>query len=326
MRRSERDGEIFKVGRGNKKEAVTVSFHYLVRVVADANDEPQNAAITLSDYRTAMIALQGLPIPTFGSQQDVDKLRFSTTVPIYNLAEIETNLFFGMYKGVYSGHSYENTAKGKIPFNSASLRQFYFIVYRSPTSGRVYIGTQYLGQFGAYTELKNTIVRAFDNKKGIEAHSIRSNGHAFQKAQAKEIVVEYMRKGDNVGKPNTFSRGPKTFVIKSSGSGDDFAIATRKRLFSLFSGPKDKIRSEVSKILAEADLISVADDEILNCTVIASVDGENKRYNFINDSKFATQFGISVGRTPDGHPVEDQTRAAMRDLLKNSVLVKAENV
>lgn len=314
------------MGRGNKKEAVTVSFHYLVRVVDDADDEPQNTPISLKDYRAAMAALQALPVPTFSTQQDVDNLRFSTTVPIYNFAEIESNLFFGMYKGVYSGHSYENTAKGTIPYNSASLRQFYFIVYRSATSGRVYIGTQYLGQFGAYTELKNTIIRAFTNRKGLEAHSIRSNGHAFQKAQAKEIVVEYMRKGEDVGKANTFSRGPKTFVIKASGSGDDFAIATRKRLFSLFSGPKDKIRSEVSKILAEADLISVADDEILNCTVIASVDGESKRYNFINDSKFATQFSISVGRTPDGHPVEDQTRLAMRALLKNAVLSKAENV
>lgn len=314
------------MGRSAKNEAVTVSFHYLVRVVKEEGKEPVNNPISEKDFKEAMAALQAMPAPTFSTQKEVDDLRFSSTVPIYSLVEIEADTYFGMYKGVYSGHSYENTARGIIPHNSASLRKFYFIVHRSSLSGRVYIGAQYLGQFGAYVELRNTIVRAFTRRKGIEAHSIRSNNHYFQKAQAKEIVVEYMRKGANAAKPNTFNQGPKTFVIKSTGSGDEFAAATRRRLFSIFDGPKEKIRSEVAKIIREADLLSIADDEILNCTVVASVEGSTKRYSFINEGKFATQFPIAVGRTPDGHPIEDDAKKAMRDLLKERVLKKAENV
>lgn len=314
------------MGRKAKKEAVTATFHYVVRVDVNDNDEPIDTKIGMQEFHDAMQRLAAMPAPDLSTQEAVDKLRFSTTVPIFGLSLVEPDLYFGMYKGVYTGHTYENTARGIIPYNSASLRQFYFIVYRSASSGRVYIGTQYLGNFGSYTELKNTITRSFTNKKGLDVRSFRNTYSSFQKVDAQEIVVEYMRSGENAGASNTYGRGPKTVVLKKSGDGLDFASETRKRLFSKMSGPVAEIKAEVAKILSEAELVTVSDNDILNCTVIAQTDGKTKTYHFINESIFATPFPISVLMTVDGHPDPAQLKPLMIKLLKEEILKKAENV
>lgn len=304
---------------------MTVSFHYLTRVVEGVDGEPTNAPFTVAEFEQAMDRVAATPKIDTSTQEGVDKLRFSATVPVENLKEMEANLYFGTYQRIYTGHTYQNTAKGEIPYNSASIRTFYFIAYWSKPKGRVYIATQYLGQFGDYTGLKTTVMRAFTNKKGIESHSFRNTSTAFQKVKAKEISIEYMKSGTDAGTANSFGN-IATIVLKRSGDGTNFAEAARKRLFSIFDGPKDKIKTEVAKILRENKLTSVADNDILNCTVLAEVDGAERRYYFINDSNYATQFHVSVWMDLHGHPDPAQLQKAMRDMLMNEILAKSENV
>ncbi|WP_332756848.1 hypothetical protein [Sphingomonas sp. LB2R24] len=284
-----------------------------------------NMPFSVAEFKEAMDRIVATPKIDTSTQEGVDKLRFSPTVPIDNFTEIEPNLYFGTYQGIYTGHTYQNTAKGEIPYNSASLRTFYFMAYWSKPKGRVYVATQYLGQFGDYTGLKNTISRAFSNKKGVESHSFRNNSTAFQKVKAKEISVEYMKSGSDAGTANSFGN-VATIVLKRSGDGNDFAEATRKRLFSIFDGPKDKIKTEVAKILRENRLTSIADSDVINCTVLAEIDGAERRYHFINDSNYATQFHVSVGMDLHGHPEPTQLQTAMRNMLMDEILAKSENV
>lgn len=311
--------------RRNRKDKVTVSFHHLVRLNEQDNGEVESIPITEAEFKDAMDRVAATPKIDTTTQEGVDKLRYSATVPVEDLKEVEKNLFFGKYQGIYTGHTYQNTTKGDIPYNSASIRDFYFLAYWSKPKGRVYIATQYLGQFGDYTGLKTTIMRAFANRKGLTSHSFRSNSTAFQKVKAKEISIEYMKPGSDAGKANSFGN-IATMVFKRSGDGTDFAEATRKRLFSIIEGPKDKIKAEVAKILRENKLESVNDDDILNCTVLAEVEGSERRYYFLNQSNYATQFEVSVGMDKHGHPDVDQLREAMRNKLKNDILKKSENV
>ena len=311
--------------RHNRKDKVTVTFHYLTRILQEDDGELTTVPLSLDEFKSAMASIAATPPIDVSTQAGVDKLRFGSTVPVSDLQEVETNLFFGSYKGIYTGHSYENTARGLIPYNSASLRKFYFIAYWSKPKGRVYIATQYLGQFGDYTGLKNTIIRAFKNKKGLTAHSFRNGATAFQKVVAKEITVEYLRKSSDSGKSNAFNKGA-VIVLKKGGNAEEFAEATRKRLFSIIDSPKEKIKKEVAKILREDQLIDVNDDDILNCSVLAEVDGSERRYHFITESSYATPFPLSVGLSVDGHPEPDQLLTAMRLMLKEQILKKSENV
>jgi len=311
--------------RRNRKDKVTVSFHYLTRTVEGDDGEPKNAPFSVHEFNEAMERLAAMPPIDTSTQDAVDKLRFSSTAPVEDVIEVEPGLHFGKYKAIYSGHTYHNTAKGEIPYNSASIRNFYFIAYRSNSSGRVYIATQYLGQFGDYSGLRNTIERAFTNRKGVESRSFRNDSTAFEKVNAEEIVIEYLKPGSNAGAANNFGN-ISTIVLKKSGDGTQFAAATRKRLFSIFKSPKDTIKAEVAKILKEDQLISVSDKDILNCTVLAEVDGSKTKYYFINDSNRATHFELSVGLDEHGHPAPEQLKSVMREILKNRILKKSENV
>lgn len=134
-----------------------------------------------------------------------------------------------------------------------------------------------------------------------------------------------MKPGANAGAANSFGN-ITTIVLKRSGDGTDFAAATRKRLFSIFDGPKEKIKAEVAKILKEDQLIAVSDSDILNCVVLAEVEGAERRYHFINDTNHATHFQLAVGIDKYGHPEPTQLQNLMRDMLKNQILKKAENV
>lgn len=311
--------------RRNRKDRVTVSFHYLTRVIEGGDGEPKNVPLSATEFKEAMERVAATPQIDTSTQEGVDKLRFSSTAPVENLIEIEPELYFGNYKGIYTGHTYHNTAKGEIPYNSASVRNFYFIAYRSSSSGKVYLATQYLGQFGDYTGLCNTITRAFSDKKGIESRSFRSASTEFEGVKAKEIVIEYMNPGINAGNPNSFGK-KSTIVMKRSEDGAGFEEATRKRLFSLFKGPKDKIKAEVAKILRENQLISVSDSDIIDCTVVAEVDGRTTKYYFINDSNRATHYEIQVPLDEHGHPNAESLKVTMRNILKNSIIKKSEDV
>lgn len=97
-------------------------------------------------------------------------------------------------------------------------------------------------------------------------------------------------------------------------------------MFLIFDGPKEKIKSEVAKILRENKLTAVSDSDIANCTVLAEVEGSEHRYYFINESSFATQFPVSVSINADGHPDIGQLKMVMRQMLMTHIISKSENV
>src|SRR5688572_7219133 len=70
------------------------------------------------------------------------------------------------------GHSYRNSSKGEISADSINQRRFHFLLYLAE-SGRVYIGTQYLGNFGAYEPLRRTIIELFSGSQAIHSHTFR---------------------------------------------------------------------------------------------------------------------------------------------------------
>lgn len=312
------------MARGKRNEKVTTTFHFLMRVKKDG-EKSVPVPISLNEFTAAMAELMAMPPVDTSTQAAVDKIRFAPTAPVQNVQKIDNNLYFGKYKAVYSGHAYENTARGLIPHDSASLRTFSFLVYRSHASGRIYVATQYLGQFGDYVGLARTIKDSFANKKGLESHSIRSVSNSFQQVKAKEVVVDYMRQPDKISKSNAFGKRA-TVVIKSTGDGTEFQEEARKRLFGLLGGPIEAVKKEVAKILKEDQLISISDADIINCTVLADVNGAEKRYYFINDNSFATHFNLGVSPGLDGHPDEDQVKKQMLALLQNEIIAKSQHV
>ena len=104
-----------------KRESVYATFHYLVRHEANSDGEIQTIEFTQDEFDSVVDSLRRLPEVNLHDDDVLDKVRFRQIVPIEDVQQVDGKTAFGLYRAAYWGHSYENTAVGKIPSDSVSL-------------------------------------------------------------------------------------------------------------------------------------------------------------------------------------------------------------
>lgn len=305
-----------------KREAVTVSFHYLRREQREDGGELKVIPFSEAEFATLTQRLKSLK-PLDLTDEDVrDRLRFRGMAPIEKVQIVNDRTVFGTYRGSYWGHAFENTERGKIPAHSINLRPFYFLLYLSE-SGRIYIGAQYLGQYGSYIALKNTIVHLLDNSKGVVAHSFRLDAAAFQKVEPKEIWIQVAKQSPSLASGNVFAEGA-LIAFKPSERGSAFGAEVKRRLYPVLGTSKDKIQHAVAGIVKESKLLDVDDEDIRDCTIVGEVNGKRKTIYMLGQSSFASQFPLEVGVNEDGHPLPEPTKKAMLEVLSDQIISRSE--
>lgn len=312
------------MGRKRKREAATVSFHYLNRQTVDDENVVTEKFFTLSEFTALVDKLQSLPKHEPQSDEFRALLANSNKVPIDKIEAVNERTVFGQYRGVYTGHAYENTEKGKISASSMNLRPFYFVLYLSE-KGRIYIGSQYLGHYGSYTGLRETLISLLPEKRSVVAHSFRSETAAFENVVPKEVSVRISRKGEKITSNNAFDDGA-IVVFRNGDRKEDFEEQVKRRLVPVMGTSKEKIQEAVSAILKDSKLVDIEDSQIEDCTIIGQVDGRRKTLYMIGQSMFASQFPLSVIFNEDGHPEYEPTKKAMLDVLGERIVVIKEHV
>jgi hypothetical protein len=308
-----------------KREPVSVSFHYLAKETKDRKGAIACHPFSRQDFAALSGRILNLPPLDLSDERIKDQMRFKAMVPLERPEQINDRTLFGAYRASYWGHAYENTARGMIPADSLSLRPFFYMLYLSE-SGRIYIGTQYLGQFGGYTGLKNTLIRLLPEHENVTAHSFRIDSVAYKDVHPKEVRVSVARKGDTIATGNAFSESA-IIAFKKQGRRDiGFEEDVKKHLLPHFGKSRNEVRKAVAAILSANELIDVSDDEIADCTIIADVNGRTRNIYMIEQGSFASQFHIDVPFNADGHPLREATKKAMLSLLKENIIARGEDV
>jgi hypothetical protein len=305
----------------HKQEAVTASFHFFLRETLDSDTKSRTEQpILASEFDELFNNLKNKKELDLETENDKNKLRFSKDIPIFNLNRINDNLFSGQYKNPYWGHSFENTDKGKIDSDSINLRFFYFICYLSE-DGKIYVGNQYLGNYGGFTNLKFCLLNNINNRKGIISKTLRIDSYYLKNAIPKEVQVTFKRKSDKINEGNYITQSG-TVVFKNSEDKENFQNHVKKRFLSIFSLNSDAktIRKSISETISESGLIEIDDDEIIDCSVVATINGKSKTINIVQGRDFATKFTLNVSINNDGHPIESETIESMINVLKNEIL------
>ncbi|MES3091906.1 hypothetical protein O6027_12000 [Sphingomonas aerolata] len=310
------------MARKRKKEAISVTFHYLDRQTTNEDDELVISGFTADEYNALVEKLKSLPKLDIHSEEFMKLIRSTNRVPIEDVETLNDDICFGLYKGVYTGHSYDNTEKGKISADSMNLRPFYFLMYLSST-GRIYIGTQYLGHYGSYVELRETIKAFLPDKKSIAAHSFRLDSFAMQNLVAKEVRVR-ISKTKGKASDNVFDEGALV-AFRKTNRDDDFEGEVAKRLLPFMGTDKEKVQKAVQVILKESKLVDVNDEDIADCMIIGEVNGQRKTVFMMEPGLFATQFPIVAALNLDGHPVYSETKKAMVSYLTDNIISKKED-
>jgi hypothetical protein len=312
------------LAKSKRKEAVSVSFHYLCRQEAGHENEIDIIPFSQTEFSDLCDKLENIDQLDLSVETNKDAVRYKNIVPITFVDRVNTRTLFGIYKGCYWGHAYENTDRGNIPADSISLRPFYFLLYLS-TSGRIYIGTQYLAQFGSYMGLKSTIVSMLSNRENIVPHSFRFDSATYENLHPKEVRISIARQSSDIASDNVFLNGAVVAFRKMSGD-DGFEEQVKKRIMPFLGTEKSKVQKAISSILNEANLIDISDDEISDCTIIGTVNGRRKSIYLMEQSSFATQFPLNVPLNQDGHPTLTETKNAMLDILEKQIISRSENV
>lgn len=203
-----------------------------------------------------------------------------------------------------------------------NLRPFYFLLYLSST-GRIYVGTQYLGHYGSYVELRETIKSFLPDKKTIAAHSFRLDSFAYENLAAKEVRVRISKSKDKAS-DNVFEEGA-IVAFRKSDRDDAFEDEVSKRLIPFMNTDKEKVQKAVQGILKESKLIDVNDEDIVDCTIIGEVNGQRKTVFMMQPGLLATQFPVSAALNDDGHPVYEDTKKAMISYLSDHIIAKKED-
>jgi len=303
-----------------KQDEVSVSFHSLVKTSKEGAKEIVGR-FKKSDIESLYNHLEEVSLLDLSAEDVSDKIRYRNLSPIVKLERVTKRLICGQYEASYWGHSYKNSDKGNIKADSINLRPFFFLIYLS-ASGRIYIGSQYLGNFGGYSAIKNTILSNFSNKGSIKSTSFNFASENFQHADPKEVIVSYFKKGEDItSKKKLGSKGVFSFKLQK----DEVDLKKQvKDQLLLKSSPKE-VRRSVANILSSAELIELDDSEIENCRVLATIQGGRpKTFYLIEGSNFATRFHVDVTYRPNGHPKYKKMKKEAIRVLKEIVLSRVE--
>lgn len=307
-----------------KRETISVSFHYLRRIQKSNDGSVIEVPFSQLSFDSLFDAASSRPPVDILDPEAADRLRYRLDVPLEKVERINTRTVFGNFKASYWGHAYDNTAKGQIPADSISLRPFYFLLYLAE-NGRIYVGSQYLGQFGGYNGLQRTVCDILGNPQSIESHSFRIGAGYYKDALAREVRVTFSEKPRSIASGNKFGSSGM-IVFQRSSKGDDFENIVKKKLLPVFGKPKSEVQKAVAALASESELIDVQDSEIEDCAVIAMVNGKRKTIQLMEGGSFATKFPIDVPLTAHGHPEREPARRAMLELLEAEIISRNGSV
>jgi len=306
------------------RDRVTVAFHYF-DIKSGTDEEGEDFyegfdKLQLEEFRGRLLSLDEMDL---SKEEIFQMLRTKRAVPIDDVQQIDDRTFFGRYRGAYWGHGYTNTHAGYIPPESVSLRPFFFLLYFS-TDGKIYLGCQYLGQFGSYTGLKNTLIRLLPRGLEVAAHSFRSETANLENVVPKEVRVTVASIDKNANSDN-MAQSERITVLKKVPRGSKVQADIKKSLISRFKQP-EKLRQEVSNILRRDRLIAFDDDDIVDCVVVADLDGRPFTLHFMQEGTRASQFEIKrVTYELDGHPNGERVRDGAIKILEERILSKSKN-
>ena len=307
----------------NKNERVSVSFHFLER--KDAENDGQIVAITQSEFDSVYAGLDNL-LKDNGNEtpEKTEELKAGNLVIVKRLEKLNNRQFCGIFENSYWGHSFRNSKKGEIAADSLNYRPFFFLMYLAE-SGKVYLACQYLGNYGGYSAMKHTVAKVINNNKNLTFCSFNMFLAQMDKLVPTEVLFDVYRRAKTINGKNTQEQ-KIAITLKLDAGATTNQLEVQNKILPLLGKPQDKIRAELSKFMTSSELMSINDDELSNCRVIAKINDSTTTIHLLDESNFATKFPVTVDLDNNGHPIYEKIKSEALKLLSEKIITGAEDV
>lgn len=308
------------------KEEISVSFHFCERPKrGDAKDQALSP-FTADEFDGVYKTLVDAKKLDIEDEDTLNRVRSKSVAPVTKLERVSPREICGTYLSSYFGHSFQNTEKGKISANSVNLRPFFFYLYLSK-SGRIYIASQYLGNYGGYLQIRNTVHAGLGGSNQIEFKTFNVANLGLSNAEIKNVTVAFSRKSSSSVEGNAFGR-QAAFTVTPGADQEGFRDSVLDALSKGAKGKEEKsIRSALTGLLKDGDLVELNDEDIDSCKLLIKEGKRKPRTLYlISGYNYATKFPLDVDKNGDGHPKYGPLKPSVRDILMNEIIVKKENV
>lgn len=286
-----------------KNEEVSVSFHYFTR--SRKTDKTVVIPFTEGDFAALLAKMKAQKPFDINNEADIDRLRFRQEAPLTNLELLNPRTITGTFRASYWGHAFDNTHKGKIPSQSVNLRPFHFVLYLSE-DGKIYIGAQYLGQYGGYEILRKTLVDMLPESKEITATSIRLGASHYKSAEPREIRVNIANKATSIAGRSSLG-GKVMIAFTRANKTDPLVEQVKTQIIPFFGRGQSEIKRAVAGLMNQSDVVEINDDDVLDCTVLADMNGKTTTIHMFENAFRATRITLDVDVDDEGHPANAET-------------------
>ena len=307
----------------DRKENVSISFHYITRFKKDDNGDASEVPLTQVEFEhlyTELSNLKELDYKNKANAQLQHQLLTQRFVPIIELEKFDDVYISGIHLKPYSGHEIENIDFGKIGKNSINLRRFFFLLYLSK-SGRIYLGSQALGNYSGYVAFRDTLNGMFENKKGLAVLSVHSTGYLAKGAVVKEAQLDYSRKSSEAAKNNVL--GKKGVLVLKDGD-PNFSDEIKASIMPFINKDLKAMRKGISDVVSNNTLFSMNDDDLDECRLVVLNNGYTRTIRLMDKSGWSTQFDTGIETNAvTGHPDYVPLKKAALDILDNEIVSKS---
>nr|WP_321359791.1 hypothetical protein [uncultured Hyphomonas sp.] len=308
-----------------KKEDVSVSFHYLCRLKEKGDPSKGIVPFTEDEFNGVYGALTEAKKLDMNDPETIDRIRRKRVAPIIKAVRDSPTTISGLFKASSYGHSFENNVKGDIPAESINLRPFFFQLYLSK-SGRIYIASQYLGLYGGYLQIRNTVLSALPGSSSIDANSFNVAHIDLKDVEIREIEFAFSKKGNSLHSKNVFGKRG-SFALHPQNGDQKFGREVRTKLLKGYPySNAAQIKKSLTGLLKESDLLDLKDEDIDACRVLVRSNKKDRYIHLIAGIDFATRFPVDVPKNDDGHPKYEPLKDKVTKLLKDEIVAKKENV
>ena len=309
------------MAKSNSNESVSVSFHYLQKEIINENEERKVNPFTQDEFDKLVNKIKNAQVPNLKDSQDIDLIKSGQLIHFERFEWRDKRCFFALHHSAYWGHSFENSDKGDISAESLNMRPFQFLMYLSD-DGKIYIGCQYLGNYGSYSEIKRYIMRTLELGGKVSAYSFRSDEEEFTNVTPVEVKIDLYSQGNKIDDKNTLGSGTAV-AFKKDAKDDTFELSVKDKILALIGKPDAQMKKNIAELLNEKGFFKVADEDIMDCKVVVRRSGGGTKTVYIfENGKFATKFQLEVVLESNGHPLQADTRNAMYDKLADKIIAR----
>lgn len=305
------------------REQVSATYHYIVNL-DDTDEDAEERPYSAQEFAGLVDFLTVFSKKDTEEQGFFEDLKLGRCVKIDSVNEINRKTIFGVFQKAYSGHSFDNTEKGKISRDSLNLRKFSYLLYLSD-DGQIYLGCQYLGMYGGYDPLKQTMFKYLRQLGRPDARTFRLQSNEISDMKPKEIRLQLSAKSAVITDRNPFNRG-SVYVISGKASDHTFKEDVMHFIQLLMGKEKAFVKKELARLANEGQLSDIRDEDIEDVSILASVGGRNRTIHLLEGQSFASRFHLKVGLDKDGLPVREQTKEKMLDILKEEIISRKADV